>query len=154
MQTLLTVIVSWLAINFGLPATYEHPRVEFASAAEMEKVRQVRLAAEQPDVIKPEPGGPGPREIHNVHAIYDDHGRIIYLPEGWTGETPAEVAVLVHELVHHLQNVANLNYACPQAREKPAYQAQAAWLELFGTSLVEEFELDPMTLLVRTNCLH
>ncbi|HUG61279.1 MAG TPA: DUF6647 family protein, partial [Methylomirabilota bacterium] len=74
-------------------------------------------------------------------------------PEGWTGTSPAEVSVLVHELVHHLQNVGGVAYDCPEAREKPAYQAQARWLELFGGSLEEAFQVDPMTILVRTNCM-
>ena len=50
------------------------------------------------------------------------------------------------------RNVAGLAYDCAEAREKPAYQAQARWLELFDTSLEQEFELDAMTLLVRSNC--
>jgi hypothetical protein len=60
----------------------------------------------------------------------------------------------VHELVHHLQNVAGIPSACAEAREKPAYQAQERWLQLFGTSLAEEFQIDAMTILVRTNCMH
>jgi hypothetical protein len=52
-----------------------------------------------------------------------------------------------------MQNVSGLKYECPQAREKPAYRAQARWLELFGKTLFEEFEIDPMTVLVRTNCM-
>lgn len=70
-----------------------------------------------------------------------------------TGSTPAESSVLVHELVHHLQKVAGLLYDCAEVREKLAYQAQARWLEHFGTSLAEAFQLDPMTVLVRTNCM-
>lgn len=60
----------------------------------------------------------------------------------------------MHELVHHLQNISGLTFACAEAREKPAYQAQARRLELFDTSLEQEFELDPMTLLVRGNCMY
>lgn len=154
-KALLTVIVTWLSINFGLPAVYEHPRVEFASAAKMAEVRHSRLAALRPDhgAAATEASSPAASD-HDVHAIYDDYGRTIYLPEGWTGTTPAEVSVLVHELVHHLQNVGGLKYDCPAAREKPAYRAQARWLELFGKTLADEFELDPMTILVRTNCMH
>jgi hypothetical protein len=149
MHTLLTVIVTWLSINFGLPAIHEHPRVEFVPAAKMTDVRYSRLASNRPE------RGATPREIdHGVHAIYDDRSRTIYLPDGWSGTTPAEVSLLVHELVHHLQNVAGLEYDCPEAREKPAYRAQARWLELFDQSLVDEFGLDAMTILVRTSCMH
>jgi len=87
-----------------------------------------------------------------IMAVYEPALETIYLPEGWRGTTPAEMSVLVHELVHHLQYRAQLKFACPQEREKVAYAAQARWLEQFGRSLFSEFETDPMTLLLRTNC--
>jgi Domain of unknown function (DUF6647) len=79
--------------------------------------------------------------------------RTIYLRKEWTGRTPTELSVLVHEMVHHLQNVGGLKYVCPAEREKPAYDAQDRWLSLFGRNLIDEFKLDRMTVLVRTHCL-
>ena len=76
----------------------------------------------------------------------------IFLPEGWHGKTPAEVSILVHEMVHHLQTRAQIKFACPEEREKLAFEAQELWLERSGVSLASEFELDGFTLLVRTNC--
>jgi hypothetical protein len=86
-------------------------------------------------------------------AVYDDATRTIYLAEGWNRTDPAELSVLVHELVHHLQAGAQLRYECPQEREKLAYAAQERWLGLFNLTLASEFEMDPFTLLVRTRCL-
>ena len=57
-------------------------------------------------------------------------------------------------MVHHAQNLLGLKHECPQEREKLAYLAQDRWLGLFGRSLESDFELDPMTLLIRTKCLH
>jgi hypothetical protein len=91
--------------------------------------------------------------LSKVEAFYDDATRTIHLPKGWSGRSPAELSVLVHEMVHHVQNVAGLTYACPGEREKIAYAAQRQWLELFGGDLMKEFRLDPMTLLIRTNCI-
>jgi hypothetical protein len=34
-------------------------------------------------------------------------------------------------MVHHLQTVGGLKFACPQEREELAYKAQERWLELF-----------------------
>jgi hypothetical protein len=62
--------------------------------------------------------------------------------------------VLAHELVHHIQNMSGEKFDCPQAREALAYRAQLRWLELFGKTLEDEFEIDPMTVLVRTRCMH
>ena len=154
MQALLTVIVTWLSINFGLPATQEHPRVELASPAQMTAVRYSRLAAVRPDGVAAESGRLAPPEIgEDVFAIYDDATRTIYVHQNWTGDTPADSSLLVHEMVHHLQNVAGMKFACAGEREKDAYRAQARWLELFDKSLVDEFEIDAMTILVRANCM-
>jgi hypothetical protein len=142
MQTVLTMIVTWLSFNFSLPAAHDHPRVEFVSPETMQAMRLKRVEFARPDAAA------------EVEAFYDDGTRTIYLAEGWTGASPAELSVLVHEMVHHLQNAAGMKHACAAEREKAAYAAQSQWLSLFGRSLSGEFELDPMTLLVRTKCMH
>lgn len=140
MDNLLTAIVMWLSANLGLPAIHDHPRIELAPPSAMVAVRLG--------------GGTAPSVSgRELEALYDDRSRTIYLPTGWTGASPAELSVLVHEMVHHLQNVAGLKYDCPQARERPAYVAQEKWLELFGRNLMDAFELDPLTVLVRTKCM-
>jgi hypothetical protein len=155
MQTLLTVLIAWLGANFDLPATHEHPRVEIVSVARMAEVRFSRLASNVPDRPPAEAGRSAATDFgRDVYAIYDDRSRTIYLAEGWTAASPAKVSVLVHELVHHLQNLAGEKFDCAQAREAAAYRAQARWLEQFGKTLLEEFEIDPMTVLVRTRCMH
>lgn len=155
MQELLTLIVTWLAITFGLPATDELPRVAFVSPAEMVDIRlsRVETAAEGSAMAEPRLSTP-PEASQALYAIYDDRSRTIFLPERWAAESSRDVSMLVHELVHHLQNVGGLDYACAEARERPAYQAQARWLEIFGTTLFDEFEVDPMTIHLRTRCMH
>ena len=151
MDALVTVLMTWLAFNFTLPAELEPPEVRFVSEREM---LELRVAADLGNsAVTAQMPAPSVGAPYGVHAVYDDERRTILLPEGWTGTTPAEVSVLVHELVHHLQNVADIPYDCPEAREKLAYQAQDSWLALFGETLAEEFELDPMTRLLRTSCL-
>lgn len=155
METLLTAIVTWLSIGFGLPADYNHPRIEFVSSAKMAAAQFHGQVPGRTAGTAVEGKRPAHRRSHReVDALYDDSNRTIYLSEGWTGTTSAEISVLVHEMVHHLQNVAGLKYECSQAREKPAYAAQDRWLALFGRNLIDEFKLDPMTVLVRTNCMH
>jgi len=137
-------ILSWLAANFNLPAIQEAPRIEFIPPTSMAQIRYHGSVGNQAM----------PLDLgRDIVAVYDDSKRTIYLPEGWTGVTPAEQSLLVHEMVHHLQNLGNLKYECPEAREKLAFAAQKQWLELFGLGLLSEFELDPFTLLVRTSCL-
>ena len=151
MTELLTAIVLWLSLNFGLPASYDHPRIERAPPAEItymryraftpERRREVGAALAQSD-----------DRSRSVVAIYDDVRQTIYLPDTWTGTTPAELSVLVHEMVHHLQLAGQLKFECPAQREAVAYQAQEKWLGLYGKSLANEFDLDAFTLKISTAC--
>ena len=135
MEALLTAIVLWLSINFPLPANLNHPGIKFVSAAEMIAQRTGVSASEiRSDIL----------------ALYSNESKTIYLMDGWTGKTPAELSILVHEMVHHLQNVGQLKFACPEEREELAYKAQDDWLHLFGRDLERDFQMDPFSILVKS----
>jgi hypothetical protein len=151
MKELLTVLATWLSINFGLPAIENHPQIEMVPPVRMVALRYRGLAPDRAPVTASDDDAPL-GAASNIVALYDDSKKTIYLPHGWRG-SPAELSVLVHELVHHLQNEAGMKFTCPGEREKLAYDAQAKWLALFGTTLQAEFDIDPLSLLVRTNCL-
>ena len=151
MQALLTVIVIWLSANFDLPTIHEHPRVEFLPASKIATLRHTgRPSSGQLDGTS----APAPAGQRATVAVYDDATKTISLPEGWTGSTPAEVSILIHEMVHHLQNLGKQRFECPPEREKLAYAAQEKWLSLFGHDLLSDFEIDPFTLLVSTRCIY
>lgn len=146
MNELLNVIVLWLSINSAIPVNYHHPRIEYVPPATMAAMR----SRERPSAAQ----GAGPAsQIPEVIAVYDDDKHTIFLPEGWSGSTPAELSVLVHEMVHHLQNVDGLKFECPAAREKPAYLAQDQWLKQFGQTLEDDFEVDLFTIVVKSACM-
>jgi Domain of unknown function (DUF6647) len=147
MEMLLTTIVLWLSANYGLPAEPEHPRIEFVAPT---KIVELRYRAFAGQVIQGHPSAQsGAREIVSV---YEDATKTIYLPSNWKASTPAQLSVLVHEMVHHLQNVGKLKFRCPQEREELAYKAQERWLALFGRDLAQDFQLDPFSPLVKTKC--
>jgi hypothetical protein len=74
-----------------------------------------------------------------------NESKTIFLLNGWEGKTPAELSILAHEMVHHLQNVGQLKFECPEEREELAYKAQESWLHLFGHDL--EHDSDGLTAL-------
>jgi hypothetical protein len=150
-QALLTEIENWISSEFALPAVHEHPNIEFAPSP---KIAAVRFAGSLSDRGVQSASNRASSAPDDSVAVYYDAKRTIYLLEGWTGSTPAELSVLVHELVHHFQNVLRLKYECPQAREKLAYVAQDRWLALSGHSLESDFHLDPFSLLVKTTCFY
>jgi hypothetical protein len=148
---LMDEITAWLVSNFDLPAPDLLPKVKFASPGAISAIHYQGLLDEKRQVQAD--SGPAPANGGSeIVAVYDIKNQTIFLPEGWRGKAPAEVSLLVHEMVHHLQTRAHLKFACPEEREKMAFAAQALWLDRFGLSLASEFELDGFTLLVRTNC--
>jgi hypothetical protein len=153
MEALLTEIATWLSTDFGLPAIEDRPRVEFASPMKLMAMRYNGMLPNQWREDSMRDPAMQAAQAREVVAVYHDKTRTIFLPDAWTGTTPAELSVLVHEMVHHLQNLAGLAYVCPAAREKPAYLAQDQWLKLHGLDLETEFEIDKFTLLVSSACL-
>jgi len=139
----LNAVVVWLSKNFDLPPRFEHPTIKFVPAQAIVALRYAALVND-PATIAAVQG--------DIISVYHTEMRTIYLREDWKGATPAEVSVLVHEMVHHLQTLARSRFACPQEREQLAFRAQQGWLSAFGTDLEREFELDPFSVLVNSNC--
>ena len=145
MPSLLTAIVVWLSANFGLPADYQFPRIERMSSVEMTRLRYQSIPVDQRQALNVD-------HARTVQSLYSVQKKTIYLRPEWTGKTPADLSELVHEMVHHLQNLSHAKFACPAESEKLPYEAQEKWLNMFGHSLASDFELDPFTILVVTTC--
>jgi hypothetical protein len=137
---LLEILAVWLASEFRLPSLERQPQVAFLSGAEMNALRY------RADSL--------PEHAGNVVALYGDEIETVFLSDAWNGSTGGELSVLVHELTHHVQNVSDMKFRCPEEREKLAYEAQDRWLALFQGDLEEEFQIDAFTLLIQTNCLY
>ena len=149
-KDLLDEIVAWLGSNFDLPAAAEHPAIAFVSQPRLATLRAEDRAFSRgvtQDVAGDEPSPRG------VVALYDNKLKTIFLSQDWTAKSLANQSILVHEMVHHLQNLAGLKFECPMAREKVAYLAQDKWLRRLGTSLEAEFDLDMFTVLISSACM-
>ena len=148
-QSLFDEVVTWLGGNFDLAASSERPKIEFASK---DKLLRMRVAdrAEWQGFTQAESE---PTTERNVVAVYDTVSKTIFLPDDWIGVSAADQSILVHEIVHHLQNLSQQKFECPAAREKLAYLAQDKWLAKFGTSLEREFDLDMFTVVVSSACM-
>jgi hypothetical protein len=161
-QSLIKAIKRWLSLNFNLRASYPDPIIQLASAETILPLRYRGFLSDWPrDIVFPGQqlavsfeDMMSSRHHDNLIAVYDDEMKTIYLPENWTGNTPAELSVLVHEMVHHLQSATPTRYECPQAREELAYIAQETWLTLFGLNLQDQFNIDPLTFVVSTRCIY
>lgn len=141
-------IVAWLSSNFELPPTDAPPKIALASQFELMKLRTADRAQWRGFKYEDDPAA-----LRDVVAVYDTISSTIHLPLDWIGNSPADQSVLVHEIVHHLQNTAKLKYECPAAREKVAYLAQDAWLRRSNLSLEDEFGVDMFTVVASSACM-
>jgi len=146
-------ISHWLSASFGLPETDRLPRVIFADRATMFDIRYGNPSRSTQGTDVPDYPAVATTRYRKVVALYDDTTETVILSDDWSGATPADFSILVHEMVHHIQNITRKNYDCPAARERVAYQAQERWLNTYGKNLAVEFEIDPLTLLVTTSCM-
>ena len=150
---LLAAIAAWLSASFGLAPTDEPPHVLYVSQQALVVVRHADVAADRWSGGGSS-GDAEPGALPEILAVYDGPSRTIYLLRGWSARDPADLSVLVHEMVHHMQNLAGLGYACPEAREALAFEAQERWLARFGRDLSTDFDLDAFSILARTQCLY
>jgi hypothetical protein len=85
-QTLLS-LETWVSRQFDLLAIHEHPGIEFASPAKIMSLGFAGLLSDPGEQVAPNERASSAQ--HDTIAIYYDATRTIYLPEGWTGDTPA-----------------------------------------------------------------
>ena len=90
MDQLMQVIMLWLSVTFGLPSVANPPTVQQLPGSTIASLRY----------------GAAIEDRHDVLALYDRRTRTVILRQDWHSQSPADVSVLVHELVHHLQEQA------------------------------------------------
>lgn len=83
----------------------------------------IRLITESEALII---GGPPGLGHGKTRGIYEPEISTIFLVQPWSANNRQDLAILLHELVHHRQ--AAFGFQCVGAQEEPAYRAQAAWL--------------------------
>jgi hypothetical protein len=117
MDLLIATLAGWIAVQTGL-ATVPPPRIELVNPATMTETAF----------------GPGIAASPLLRALYSQPAGTVYLRKNWDRSNVRDRSELLHELVHHFQNVHDLKYGCAAEREKLAYDLQIAWLREQGVA--------------------
>ncbi|MCA0998767.1 DUF6647 family protein [Alloyangia pacifica] len=117
MSMLISTLEDWLDAQADWPRRDTAPQVRLVSAWQG-ATRQGETASFQRGRLR---------------GLYDPQRSEILLVRPWDPSQPGDVAVLLHELVHHRQ--APYHWYCPSAQELPAYHLQEAWLSEQGESV-------------------
>lgn len=113
MKEILTALMIWLGANTTLDTNHDIPTVLFLSQDEMESM-----------FYKGEDPMP-----HTLHGLYDSESDTIILPDTWDRRKPWDLAVLLHEMVHYLQDQNDLHFSCTAEMERDAWPIQKRYLE-------------------------
>lgn len=90
---------------------------------------------------------------HSVVALYQRSEATIYLPETWSRDALYDRAMLLHELVHHVQQFNGVPARCPNQREWQAYKVTGMWLAEQGVEDPYAFlNVDEFTVAILSLC--
>jgi len=80
----------------------------------------------EPEALQPKACGDGV-QCMTAKGLYVPAEHRIYLRNDWSADNFHDLGILLHELVHHLQTLGNLEYPCETEIELPAYGLQEAF---------------------------
>lgn len=128
MEILLAILIQWLAVNTDIQID-EYPSVKIVSEEYLHK----------------EFGSP-------VYAFYNYSTKTVYISNKVDLSSHKGKSILVHELVHHYQNISGLRqtYLCIAESERLAYTTQKKYLLYYKAPLMKE--LGEFNIIMRSIC--
>ncbi len=114
MKEILTALMIWLGANTGLDTNHDIPKVLFLSQEKMEKLYYVDERDQRPN---------------ELHGLYDTNTNTIVLPDTWDRRKAWDMGVLIHEMVHYLQDMNDVDFQCTAQMEKDAWPIQQKYLK-------------------------
>jgi hypothetical protein len=112
MKEILTALMIWLGANTQFDTNHDIPVVVFLPQETMEQMFY----------------GDNKYEPDSLHGMYHRDTDTIYLPDTWDRRGPWDLSVLLHEMVHYVQDQNNIVFTCTQEMEKDSWLIQQKYL--------------------------
>lgn len=113
MKTLLASLLVWISVETDYNVDFPHPTIVSVSQIELEKI-----------YYKGDVAPPGVE----LHAFYKADTDEIYLSNEWNLYNAFDRGVLLHEVLHYIQDMNNVPYACIGELEKEVWPLQKKYL--------------------------
>jgi hypothetical protein len=101
----------WIGANTGYDVDLPHPVIKIVTQQELERIYSKGAGTE-----------------NHLHGFYDRKEDIIYLPDTWKQYDPWSQGVLLHELVHYVQDQNQAKFQCTNEMEKELWPLQKQYL--------------------------
>ena len=112
MKEILIALMIWIGANTDYNTDVPLPVVEFKTQVEMEGLYY----------------GERKRE-GDLYGFYNLKKNVIILPDTWDSARPFDLGLLVHEMIHYLQDVNEIQFQCVAEMEADAWPLQKQYLE-------------------------
>ena len=113
MKEILTALMIWLGANTPFDTNHDIPKILFVTQAQMEEMFYT-----------------GSNKMPNtLHGLYDKESDTIILSDQWDRRKSWDMAILLHEMVHYLQDQNNMKFRCTAEMEKDAWPIQQKYLK-------------------------
>ena len=113
MKEILTALLLWIGTNSTYNIDIPLPTVIFMEQEQMEKIYY----------------GPD-KEVGagRLYGFYNLEKDIIVLQAGWDRNDPWHLSILLHEMVHYVQDTNNIEYQCVAQMEQESWPLQKQYL--------------------------
>ncbi len=112
MKEILTALLLWIGTNSTYNIDIPLPTVLFMEQEQMENIYY----------------GHDKKESGQLYGFYNLEKDVIVLPVSWNRDDPWHLSVLLHELVHYVQDTNNIEYQCVAQMEQESWPLQKQYL--------------------------
>ena len=113
MKEILTALMIWLGASTPFNTNHDIPNILFVTQVQMEE-----MFYKGTDTMP-----------NTLHGLYDKESDTIILPDKWDRRKPWDMGILLHEMIHYLQDQNKMKFNCVANMEKDAWPIQQLYLE-------------------------
>ena len=133
MKEIIMALMIWLGANTNYNVDVPEPTVLFVTQEQLERAY---YRGESHEGV-------------TLHGIYDTKLNLIMLSDAWDRTKPWDLSVLLHEVIHYVQDVNEIEYTCIAEMEKDSWPLQQQYLKEQHNI---DWEYDKLWHLLISNC--
>ena len=134
MKEIIMALMIWLGANTNFNVDVPVPKVLFVTQDQLE---QAYYGGEKYEGV-------------TLHGFYDTKLNLIILPDTWDRREGWDLSVLLHEIVHYVQDMNRVTFKCLQEMEKDTWPLQQKYLKEVHNI---DWEYDKLWYVLSSTCL-
>ena len=134
MKEIITALMIWIGANSSLDTLIDIPQVIFLPQKQMESLYY----------------SAGNIKTGTLHGFYNTKQDVVILPDTWDRREGWDLSVLLHEIVHYVQDMNRVTFKCLQEMEKDTWPLQQKYLKEVHNI---DWEYDKLWYVLTSTCL-